>query len=117
MPEGRSILVVLTTGKEALVRANAVLQLTGVLQQHGTGQVELLFLGPGIEVLRANQRNSPQFAEQLDGLRRAGVQVAACRNSLENLGLTEDQMLPATVVQGGVEVATRIAEGWEVLTF
>jgi intracellular sulfur oxidation DsrE/DsrF family protein len=45
------------------------------------------------------------------------VQVAACRNSLENLGLTEDQMLPATVVQGGVEVATRIAEGWDVLTF
>jgi len=115
--ETRSVLVVLSTGKEAFVRANAVLQLAGVVKQTSGGRVELLFLGPGIEVLRANQRNSPQFAQQLEGLRQAEVEIAACETSLENLGLTSDQMLPATIVKGGVEVATRISEGWQVLTF
>jgi hypothetical protein len=117
MAPGRGTLVVLTTGKEAFVRANAVLQMTQVVRSAGGGPVELLFLGPGVEILRANQRNSPQFAAQLDGLRAVGVRITVCTQSLENLGLTADQMLPAEGVRGGVEVAARIAEDWQVLTF
>jgi hypothetical protein len=116
-PEGHSTLVVLTTGKETFVRANAVLQMTLMVRKTAQSPVELLLLGQGVELLRSNQKNSPQFEQQLAGLREAGVQVAACEVSLESLGLTKDQMFDADVVKGGLEVATRLSEGWHVLTF
>lgn len=112
-----STLVVLSTGKEAFVRANAVLQLTLMVRKTGHMPVELLAFGPGVEILRSNQKNSPQFHQQLDGLREAGVQISVCEVSLESLGLTKDQMFEAEAVKGGVEVATRLQEGWNVLTF
>ena len=115
--DNRSTLVVLTTGKEAFVRANAVLQMTLMVRKTSQVPVELLLLGPGVEILRSNQKNSPQFAQQLDMLREEGIKIAACEVSLENLGLTKDQMFEADVVRGGVEVATRLAEDWHVLTF
>jgi hypothetical protein len=116
-PGQRPALVVLTTGKEAFVRANAVLQMTLMVRKSGDMPVELLLLGPGVEILRSNQKNSPQFGQQLAGLREAGVQVAVCEVSLESLGLTRDQMFEAEAVKGGVEVAARLQAGWHVLTF
>lgn len=110
-------LVVLTTGKEAFVRANAVLQMTLMVRKSGEMPVELLLLGPGVEILRSNQKSSPQFEQALTALREAGVQVAVCEVSLESLGLTEDQRFEAETVKGGVEVATRLQAGWNVLTF
>lgn len=110
-------LVVLTTGKEAFVRANAILQMTLMIRRTTRDPVELLAIGPGIEIFRSNQKNSPQFGQQLDSLREAGVRLAVCEMSLENLGLTKDQMFTADVVRGGVEVANRLTEGWHVLTF
>jgi hypothetical protein len=117
MAMSNGTLVVLTTGKEAFVRANAILQLTLMVRKTSQQPVELLALGPGVEVFRSNQRNSPQFGQQLDALREAGVRLAVCEVSLENLGLTSDQMFAAESVRGGVEVATKMAEGWDVLTF
>ncbi|MCL6095092.1 MAG: DsrE family protein [Actinobacteria bacterium] len=118
MPESdQSTLVVLTMGKEAFVRANAVLQMTLMIRKTSQAPVELLFIGPGVEILRSNQKNSPQFAQQLDMLRAEGVRIAVCEVSLESLGLTQDQMFEAETVRGGVEVATRLGSGWHVLTF
>ena len=113
----QSTLVVLTTGKEAFVRANAVLQMTLMVRKTAEIPVELLLLGPGVEILRSNQKNSPQFDQQLTALREAGVRVTVCEVSLESLGLTRDQMFEAETVKGGVEVATRLQAGWNVLTF
>jgi len=113
----KSTLVVVTTGKEAFVRANAILQMTLMVRKTLQEPVEILFLGPGVEILRSNQKNSPQFAQQLEVLRAEGVRVAVCEVSLESLGLTKDQMFEADVVRGGIEVATRLGEGWQVLTF
>jgi hypothetical protein len=115
--EEQSTLVVLTTGKEAFVRANAVLQMTLMVRKTAQSPVKLLLLGQGVEVLRSNQKNSPQFEQQLAGLREAGVEIAVCEVSLESLGLTKDQMFEAEAVKGGVEVANRLQEGWHVLTF
>ncbi len=112
-----STLIVLTTGKEAFVRANAVLQMTLMVRKTGQMPVELLLLGPGVEILKSNQKNSPQFEQQLSALGEEGVRITACEVSLESLGLTKDQMFQADLVKGGVEVATRIKEGWNVLTF
>lgn len=113
----QSTLIVLTTGKEAFVRANAVLQMTLMVRKTGGMPVELLLLGPGVEILRSNQKNSPQFEQELAELREAGVQVAVCETSLTSLGLTRDQMFDAELVKGGVEVGARIVQGWNILTF
>jgi hypothetical protein len=79
--------------------------------------VEFLALGPGIEVLKSNQRSSPQFGQQLQAMRDAGIAITVCEQSMENLGLTADQMFEAKPVRGGQEVARRLAEGYHVLTF
>lgn len=113
----RSTLVVLTTGKEAFVRANAILQMSLMLRSAGQLPVELLLLGPGVELLRSNQKNSPQFEQAFTACREAGVRITACEVSLASLGLTLDQMFPAELVKGGVEVARRITDDWHVLTF
>ncbi|MGC9220486.1 MAG: DsrE family protein [Solirubrobacteraceae bacterium] len=107
----------LTTGKESFVRANSVLQMTLMVRKTRQMPVELLLLGPGVEILRANQKNSPQFDQELTALREAGVQVAVCEVSLQSLGLTEDQRFEADTVKGGVEVAARLQAGWDILTF
>ncbi|CAB1129607.1 DrsE domain-containing protein [Candidatus Hydrogenisulfobacillus filiaventi] len=114
--EQQRTLVVLTTGKEAFMRANAVLQVALVLATQGL-QVQFLAIGPGIEVFKSNQRNSPQFAEMLNKMREAGVQLSVCQVSMENIGLTRDQMFDAEIVMGGRVIAQRIREGWTVLTF
>jgi hypothetical protein len=117
MDSQKSTLVVLTTGKESFVRANSILQMTLMMRKFGKMPVEFLALGPGVEILRANQKNSPAFDQQLQALKEAGVEVAVCEKSMENLGLTKDQMFEAKVVRGGEEVALRINDGYNVLTF
>lgn len=117
MESARPVLMVLTTGKEAFVRANALLQMTLMVRKTGKMPVELLALGPGVEIFRSNQKNSPAFGQLLDSLRQEGVALKVCAMSLENLGLTEDQMFPADQVKGGVEVAEKLAAGYTVLTF
>ncbi len=76
-----------------------------------------LLLGPGVEILRSNQKNSPHFEQVLAELGEAGVRIAVCETSLASLGLTRDQMFEAEVVKGGVEVGARIVQGWNILTF
>lgn len=110
-------LVVLATGKEAFVRLNAALQMTLMIRKTGPMPVELLAFGPGVELFRSNQKNSPQFHQQIEGLREAGVELRVCEVSLESLGLSRDQMFDVETVKGGVEVATRLTQGWHVLTF
>jgi hypothetical protein len=112
-----STLVVVTTGKEAFMRANAIMQMTLMMRKLGGMPVEFLAIGPGVELFRSNQKNSPQFSQQFDAMREAGVRLAVCEVSLESLGLTQDQMFQADLVRGGQEVAERVKEGWNVLTF
>ncbi|AUW93521.1 DsrE family protein [Sulfobacillus sp. hq2] len=118
MENNQPTLVVLTTGKEAFVRANAILQMTLMLKKFRPDMaVEFLALGPGIEILKSNQKNSPQFGQQLQAMRDAGITISVCEQSMQNLGLTADQMFEAQIVRGGQEVAQRLGEGYHVLTF
>jgi hypothetical protein len=50
-------------------------------------------------------------------MKKAGIEIAVCEQSMENLGLTPDQMFEATIVRGGEEVARRIQGGYTILTF
>ncbi|WP_018289856.1 DsrE family protein [Verrucomicrobium sp. 3C] len=112
-----SLLVVVTTGKEAFPRANSLLHMTGVLANQPKTKIEFLLLGPGVELLRANQKSTPIIAEALDHLRQLGVDVAACQVSLEAYGVEAERMLPARLVKGAAEIRRCIGEGMTVLTF
>ncbi|TFE68485.1 sulfur reductase DrsE [Methylacidiphilum sp. Yel] len=113
----KSILVVITIGKEAFPRVNSLFHMTQVLAQQKDTKVELLLLGPGVELLRANQKSSPIFSEMFSHLRQIGVDIAACEVSLEAFGVPVGQMLPARLVKGAVEINQRIDQGVRVLTF
>ncbi|QSR89196.1 DsrE family protein [Methylacidiphilum caldifontis] len=112
-----ALLVVVTTGKEAFPRLNSLLHMTGIMAEQPETKVELLLLGPGVEILRSNQKSTPIIAQALDHLRQMGVDIAACQVSLEAYGVDPDQMLSARFVKGAVEIRQRIAEGVTVLSF
>jgi hypothetical protein len=112
------ILVLLLTGKEN-IHAEMVafnFAINAVKNAHST--LEFLFLGRGVQALNSRQKNSPQFLEQIEGLRRAGCTVKACKVSLESEGLDESSIFGnIDLVLGGVEVNSKIEEGFSVISF
>ncbi|VVM07303.1 hypothetical protein MAMC_01549 [Methylacidimicrobium cyclopophantes] len=113
----QTLLVVITTGKEAFPRVNSLLHMTQILAEQPETAVELLLLGPGVELLRANQKSTPMIADALDRLREAEVDIVACQVSLEAYGVALDQMLPARLVKGAVEIRQCLGQGATVLSF
>lgn len=112
----KSVLITLTNGKEEFVHVMATLQVALSMAQQDLS-IHFLVLGPGVDILRSNQRNSQQFKDMFEKMKNAGVRIKACKMSLENMGLTEDQRFETEVVMGGVEIADCIKAGFTVLTF
>lgn len=105
MAFARPVLIALH-GQEAVGYANAILQMTLMVRKIAS---RVLVFGPGVEIFRANQKNSPAFRQLLDGLCTEGVALNVCEMFLENPGLTADQMFPAGRVKGGVEIVEKLA--------
>jgi len=74
-------------------------------------QVELVAHSDGIAALY--RRGNPR-ADTMAGLAERGVRLAACRRTMEERGLTADDLLPAAqpVPSGIGELVRREAEGW-----
>lgn len=100
------------------MRASMVFRLAqGLREQAQVEEVEMLFLGAGVELLRLHQANTPQFAQFLQGVQGKGIRVMACRNSLDSYGLTEERIFPVDIVLGGAETARLNRSGFQILTF
>lgn len=112
------ILVLLLTGKEN-IHAEMVafnFAVNAVKNAHST--LEFLFLGRGVQALNSRQKNSPQFLDQIEGLRKTGCMVKACSVSLESEGLDASGIFGnVELVLGGVEVNSKIEEGFTVISF
>ncbi|MGC8663984.1 MAG: DsrE family protein [Thermoplasmata archaeon] len=81
-------------------------------------EIEMLFLGQGVQIANKKQANSPQFKEQIENAIKMGIPVKACSVSLKNEGLTEQDIFPdVELVLGGVETNLKIEEGYSVITF
>ncbi|MCY0881916.1 MAG: DsrE family protein [Firmicutes bacterium] len=116
--EKKPILVVLTTGKESFMRSNSIIQAVIGMKKFSGVPVEIMFLGPGVDLLRSNQRNSPMWQKNIESLKEAGVKTVACSVSLEGFGIREDEMFSLdALVMGGKEIAEKFAEGYHVMTF
>jgi len=86
-----------------------------VQQAYGADKVdiEIVTYGPGIGMLKIDSA----IANRIEDSKKAGVSVVACQNTMKNMKLTNDDMLPNTsyVPSGVVEIMKKQSEGYAYL--
>ena len=83
-----------------------------VQQAYGADNVdiEIVTYGPGIGMLKLDSA----IATRIDESKKAGIEIVACQNTMKNMKLTADDMLPNTsyVPSGVVELIKKQKEGY-----
>ena len=83
-----------------------------VQQAYGADKVdvEIVTYGPGIGMLKLDSA----IANRIDESKQAGIAIVACQNTMKNMKLTNDDMLPNTsyVPSGVVELMKKQSEGY-----
>jgi uncharacterized protein len=81
------------------------------LAQDGGSQVEVVFFGPGLYMLR---KTNSAYAERLKQLADSGVVLSACQNSMRDHGVKTEDLFPfASQVDSGIAELVRKQEaGW-----
>lgn len=96
------------TGKWNLALNNA----RNVQQAYGADKVdiEIVTYGPGIGMLKMDS----VIANRIDESKQSGISIVACQNTMKNMKLTADDMLPNTsyVPSGVVELMKKQREGY-----
>jgi intracellular sulfur oxidation DsrE/DsrF family protein len=86
-----------------------------VLNAYGADKVdvEIVTYGPGIGMLKMDS----VIANRIDESKKSGVSIVACQNTMKNMKLTNDDMLPNTsyVPSGVVEIMKKQKEGYAYL--
>jgi len=86
-----------------------------VQQAYGADKVdiEIVTYGPGIGMLKMDS----VIANRIDESKKAGVSIVACQNTMKNMKLTNEDMLPNTsyVPSGVVEIMKKQGEGYAYL--
>jgi uncharacterized protein len=72
--------------------------------------IEIVAYGPGIGMLKLDSA----VANRIDESKKAGIEIVACQNTMKNMKLTADDMLPNTsyVPSGVVELIKKQKEGY-----
>jgi len=72
--------------------------------------IEIVAYGPGIAMLKSGSQAGERVADAM----KAGIHVAACENTMQNLKLTKADMLPeiSYVPSGVVELMKKQQQGW-----
>lgn len=83
-----------------------------VQQAYGADKVdiEIVTYGPGIGMLKMDS----VIANRIDESKQAGIAIVACQNTMKNMKLTSDNMLPNTsyVPSGVVEIMKKQRDGY-----
>ncbi len=111
-PAGKEKLVIQVsdadTGKWNLALNNA----KNVQQSYGADKVdiEIVTYGPGIGMLKMDS----VLANRIEESKKSGIAIVACQNTMKNMKLTEDDMLPNTsyVPSGVVELMKKQQQGY-----
>lgn len=82
-----------------------------VLEKQGGVEVEVVFYGPGLNMLR---KTNKKYAETLEKMAKRGVKLSACQNAMKFLKVTTEDLFPfASQVPSGVtELVLRQEDGW-----
>jgi uncharacterized protein len=85
--------------------------LRAAFAQDGGSQVEVVFFGPGLNMLR---KTNSAYADRLKQLADNGVTLAACQNAMRLMNVKTEDLFPfAAQVDAGVAELTRKQEaGW-----
>jgi intracellular sulfur oxidation DsrE/DsrF family protein len=77
----------------------------------GGVDVEVVFFGPGLNMLRKTNTDSEEILKRFA---KEGVKLAACRNSMRDRNLTTDDLFPfiTTVDSGVAELVRKQEAGW-----
>ncbi|WP_393970961.1 DsrE family protein [Oxyplasma meridianum] len=112
------ILVMLITGKENINSEMVSFNFAINAVKNARSTVEFMFLGRGVQAANKKQKSSPQFMDQIEGLKKLSIPVKICEVSMAGEGLTKDDIFPGIeMVYGGVEADARIQDGYSVITF
>ena len=112
------ILVMLITGKDNINTEMVAFSFAFNAVKNAKANVEFLFLGRGVQAANKNQKSSPQFLDQINMLKNEGIPLKICKVSMAGEGLTENDIFSGLEsVYGGVEVDSRIQDGYSVITF
>ena len=85
-----------------------VTNLRAAFEKNGGSDVEGVFFGPGLNMLR---RTNTKYAAELKELADHGVKLAACQNAMKFLNIKTEGMFPFAVqVDSGVAELTRKQE-------
>ena len=81
------------------------------LAEDGGSQVEVVFWGPGINMLK---RTNTAYEARLKQLSEHGVKLLACRNAMKNRSVTTEDLFPfAGQVNSGIaEIVRKQESGW-----
>ncbi len=84
-----------------------------IIEEAGTGAVEVELLANGAGVLSLIKRPNP-FRLTIEKLSSEGVGFSACRRSMRTRGVVEDDLLPvvAVVPSGVLEIVQKQVAGW-----
>jgi len=79
--------------------------------QDGGSQVEVVFFGPGLNMLR---KTNAAYEERLKQLADSGVTLSACQNAMRLMNVKTEDLLPFTsqVDSGVAELARKQEAGW-----
>jgi intracellular sulfur oxidation DsrE/DsrF family protein len=77
----------------------------------GGSQVEVVFFGPGLNMLR---KTNTAYEERLRKLADAGVTLSACQNAMRLMNVTTEDLFPfaAQVDSGVAELSRKQEAGW-----
>lgn len=72
--------------------------------------IEIVTYGPGIGMLKLDS----VVGNRVDDSKKSGIKIVACQNTMKNMKLTEDDMLPNTsyVPSGVVELIKKQKKGY-----
>ncbi|MDP8012203.1 MAG: DsrE family protein [Thermoplasmata archaeon] len=112
------ILVMVLTGKSNIQGEMVAFNFSINAVKNANAEIEMLFLGQGVQAVNKKQANSGQFKEQISKAKEVGITLKACSVSIKNEGLTESDIFPEVeLVLGGVETNKKIEEGYTVISF
>jgi intracellular sulfur oxidation DsrE/DsrF family protein len=79
------------------------------LAEDGGSEVEIVFYGPGVLMLK---KSNTAFEERLHQLSNSGVKLIACRNAMNNRNIKSEDLFPfAGEVDSGIAEIVRKQEG------
>jgi intracellular sulfur oxidation DsrE/DsrF family protein len=107
-------IVIQLTSADTTIHKMLMKQLNNILVAAPNSRVEVVCLGPGIDMLTSNKtRVQPKLTE----MKSRGIEFLACENTLREFKLSREEIVPESgfVKAGIIEIVQKQEEGWSYI--